>query len=50
MQTITARIDPQAISKAGRFLDASDRQIVNDMLQNARRAGATRVDIRIADT
>ena len=50
MRPITALIDPQAISKAGRFFDASDRQIVSEMLQNARRAGASRVDIRITDT
>lgn len=48
MRTITARIDQAAISKVGLFFDASDRQIVDEMLQNARRAGATRVDVRIA--
>ena len=48
MRTITASIDPAAISKVSRFFDASDHQIINEMLQNARRAGATRIDVRIA--
>ena len=46
MRTITAAIDPTAIAKVSRFFDASDRQIIHEMLQNARRAGATRVDVR----
>ena len=49
MRTISAAIDPAAISKVSRFFDASDRQIIDEMLQNARRAGATRVDVEIAD-
>ena len=46
MRTITATIDPAAITRVSRFFDASDRQIIHEMLQNARRAGATRVDVR----
>ena len=38
MRTITASIDPAVISKVSRFFDASDHQIINEMLQNARRA------------
>ena len=49
MRTITAAVDPAAISKVSRLFDASDRQIIDEMLQNARRAGATRVDVEIAD-
>lgn len=47
MRKITASIDPAAIGKVSRFFDATNRQIIDEMLQNARRAGAKRVDIRI---
>ncbi|MCY4122123.1 MAG: ATP-binding protein, partial [Acidobacteria bacterium] len=42
-RTIRAHVDPAAISRVSRFFDASNTQIVHEMLQNARRAGATRV-------
>ena len=44
-RTIRAKIDPDAISKVASFFDASITDIINEMLQNARRAGAQRVDI-----
>lgn len=43
--TIQAAVDPAAIGKVSRFFDASTGQIVNEMLQNARRAGATKVKV-----
>ena len=48
-KTIRARIEESAIARVSRFFDAGDRQIVNEVLQNARRAGATRVDVRMDD-
>ena len=43
--TMTAAIDPAAIQKVSRFFNATLQQIVNEMLQNARRSGATQVTI-----
>ena len=42
---IRAVIAPEAIGKVTRFFDASTRQILRELLQNARRAGATLVEI-----
>ena len=47
MRTISARIAPEAISKVSRFFDAANGQIVEEMLQNARRAGAGSVAVEI---
>ncbi len=44
-RTITARIDPQAITRVTRFFNAGLRQTLEELLQNARRSGATEVDI-----
>ena len=49
-QSIRAHIDPAAISKVSRFFDSSTQQIVNEMLQNARRAGASTVHIDVGPT
>lgn len=49
-QRIRAHIDPTAISKVSRFFDSSTQQIVNEMLQNARRARASTVDIDVGPT
>ena len=46
---IHAAIDPGAISKVSRFFDASTEQVVSELLQNARRANATRVAVRTGD-
>ena len=42
---IRARIDADAIEKVTRFFRADDEQIVHELVQNARRSGATRVQI-----
>ena len=42
---IRARIDPNAIEKITRFFRADEEQVVHELVQNARRAGATRVQI-----
>ena len=46
-RTIRAHVDPAAISRVSRFFDASSTQIIHEMLQNARRAGATRVLVNV---
>ena len=43
--SIHAAIDPGAIGKVSRFFDASSEQIIGELLQNARRAGATKVAV-----
>ena len=49
-RTISLRIDPiQTRSRVAQFFDSTTRTIVNELLQNARRAGATRVDITASD-
>ena len=47
MKTIRARIEASAIARVSRFFDAGDRQVVDEVFQNARRAGATAVDVRV---
>ena len=49
-RTISLSIDPiQTRSRVAQFFDSTTRTIVNELLQNARRAGATRVDITASD-
>ena len=49
-RTISLRIDPiQTRSRVAQFFDSTTLTIVNELLQNARRAGATRVDITTSD-
>ena len=38
-------INPKLLEKARNFFNASLTDVLNELLQNARRAGATRVDI-----
>lgn len=44
-RTIRASIHPDALSRVPDFFNASTLQILNELLQNSRRAGATKVDI-----
>ncbi|WP_419906633.1 hypothetical protein [Hoeflea sp.] len=47
----TAKVGPHALPKVSRLLNASLGDILNELLQNARRAGATEVAIEcIEDT
>ena len=48
-RTIRAQVDPTTIQKASRLFDASTVQIINEMLQNARRAGARKVVVTVRD-
>ena len=48
-RTVTARIDTAAMNKVTRFFNASTDAIIGEMLQNARRAGATEVRITTHD-
>lgn len=43
--TIRAVVDPQAITRVTRLFNATLADVLNELLQNARRAGATRVDV-----
>ena len=40
-----AQVSPKILEKAPRFFNGTFSDIFNELLQNARRAGATRVDI-----
>jgi hypothetical protein len=44
-----AQVSPEAIGKVGRLFNASIGDILNELLQNARRAGATKVMIEQID-
>ena len=46
---ITASIHQDAIKRVSDFFDATIATIANELLQNSRRAGATGVDITVAD-
>jgi hypothetical protein len=48
-QTIRATISPDTIDKVGRLFNGGPADIVTELLQNARRAGATQVGIEIVD-
>jgi len=47
-RTIRARVHADAISRVTRFFNATTVETLNELFQNARRAGATRVDVTIA--
>ena len=47
MKTIHAAVSPQAIEKVTRFYDATVEEILTEVMQNARRAGANGIDVRI---
>ena len=48
-KTIRARVHEDAIGRVTRFFNATTTETLNELFQNARRAGATRIDLRIAD-
>ena len=48
-RTIRARVHEDAIGRVTRFFNATTVETLNELFQNARRAGATRIDVRIAD-
>ena len=45
MKTIRATVNPRLLSKANRLFTGSLRGRIIEILQNARRAGATKVEI-----
>ena len=47
--TIRARVHEDAITRVTRFFNATTVETLNELFQNARRAGATKVDVTIAD-
>ena len=47
-KTIRARVHEDAIGRVTRFFNATTTETLNELFQNARRAGATRIDVRIA--
>ena len=49
MSIIRAQISPTILSKADRLFRNDDAGVLVELLQNARRAGASLVDIHIAD-
>ncbi len=48
MKTIRASVSPRAIDKVTRIFNGSLSDILNELLQNARRAKATRIDIELS--
>ena len=46
-RTIRASVHQDAISKVPNFFNASLRDILNELLQNSRRSGATKVDVTL---
>lgn len=46
-RTIRAAIHPEAIAKVSSFFNARTSQILNELLQNSRRAGATQVSLDV---
>lgn len=47
--TFRAHVAPEAIDKVGRLFNASLNDILNELFQNARRAGATRIAVDQTD-
>ena len=46
-QEIQASIHQDAINRVSRFFNATTREVLNELLQNARRSGATQVNITV---
>ena len=46
-RTIRAVIHPDAINRVPAFFNATTRDVLNEIFQNARRSGATRVDVTL---
>ena len=49
METIKARVADATIDKVAQFFDAGSTTVLHELFQNARRSGATRVEITEAD-
>jgi hypothetical protein len=49
MKTITPKIAPEAIKNAPLFFAATVQDMLTEMLQNARRAGATKIKVLVGD-
>ena len=49
METIKARIHDAAIDKVAQFFDAGSTTVMQELFQNARRSGATRIEITEPD-
>ena len=49
LKPFRAQVSPKILEKAPRFFNGTFGDIFNELLQNARRAGATRVDIQTID-
>ena len=45
METIQATVNPRLLTKAGRLFTGTRQGRIIEILQNARRAGATKVDV-----
>ena len=45
-QTIRAKVDPGAVSRMAELFSARTTQVINEVLQNARRSGASKVELR----
>ena len=48
-RTIRANVAPDSIRRVTRFFDRSIGQILTELMQNARRAGATRIDVMVGE-
>ena len=48
-RTIRAHVDNDAIKRVSRFFNATTRQTIDELFQNARRAGASHVDVHISN-
>lgn len=46
MKTLQSRVGPNLLQKVTRLFDSSPRTIFGELIQNARRAGATLIDVR----
>lgn len=49
-QSFRIQVSPKAIEKATKLFNATIEDTINELLQNSRRAGATRIDIDYNDT
>ena len=48
-KTIQASVHPDAINRVPAFFNATTGDVLNELLQNARRSGATRIDVTFND-
>ena len=47
-RTIRAHVDNDAIKRVSRFFNATTRQTIDELFQNARRASASQIDVKIS--